>query len=107
MLISTAALMSVMYGVITQEPSPSHQAYDISCQVGRPIYALHDGQLDSRRSPHLGNTVTIQGDGITSLYAHMHEVDASGYVVKGQQIGTCGNTGSWSTGPHLHLEVVR
>jgi len=105
MIISTAALMAVMSGVITQYPSPAHDAWDISCQVGRPVYALHSGSLITRKHHGLGNIITINGTALSSTYAHLHTTTPNRYVTKGELIGTCGNTGAWTTGPHLHLEV--
>jgi murein DD-endopeptidase MepM/ murein hydrolase activator NlpD len=31
----------------------------------------------------------------------------AGNYQRGDQIGTCGNTGIWSSGPHLHFESNR
>ena len=104
--LSAAALAAVMAGVITQTPTPEHPAYDISCIVGRPVYALHDGALTTTRSHTLGNVVRIQGSSQASLYAHLHDTSPQRYVRKGELIGTCGDTGAWSYGPHLHLEVT-
>ena len=105
-MLSAAALAAVMSGVITQYPSPQHDAYDISCITGRPVYALHDGQLTTTRSHTLGNVVRIQESSLASTYAHLHTTTPARHVTRGELIGTCGNTGSWSYGPHLHLEVT-
>ena len=92
-------------GVITQEPNPGHEAYDFACRVGTPVKAVHGGRVKRFRDPYLGNQVRIYGyDGVVSLYAHLDTIEASGDVNKGDVIGTCGNTGAWSTGPHLHFE---
>ena len=107
MYLTTAALASIMAGVITQHPHPGHQAYDIACVTGRPIYSHDTGTLTTHTSPTLGHTVTIQGSTSTYLYAHLDTITAQpGPIGKGTQIGTCGNTGRWSTGPHLHLEQI-
>ena len=103
--LSAAALAAVMAGVITQYPSPQHDAYDISCITGRPVYALHDGALTTHRSHTLGNVVKIQGSSMASTYAHLHTTTTPRHVTRGELIGTCGDTGAWSYGPHLHLEV--
>ena len=100
-------LALVMSGVITQYPSPDHPAWDIACRTGRPVRAYHDGMMHSRTHPGLGNVVEIEGKEGRSLYAHLHSVvGPSREVKRGELIGQCGNTGSWTTGPHLHFEFT-
>ena len=95
-------------GVITQEPNPGHDAYDFACRVGTPVIAVHDGVIKVWRDGRLGLQIRLLGpDGVQSLYAHLESVEAHGEVSKGDVIGTCGNTGAWSTGPHLHFEHNR
>ena len=54
-----------------------------------------------------GNVVVIDHGDISSLYAHNSELLVSeGQAVSGgQQIAKVGSTG-WSTGPHLHCEII-
>lgn len=100
--------------------------------VGEPIYSIDDGYISriTVSSTGYGNGLYISHpDGTTSIYGHMHEfapeisamvekrqyesesfnvnivLDSGEFpVVKGQYIGTVGNTGS-SAAPHLHFEV--
>ena len=99
------ALALVMTGVITQYPSIEHPGWDIACVTGRPVYAAHDGQLSSHWNGYMGNVIVIESSEEQSQYAHLHEVvHPPGSVTEGSLIGTCGNTGAWSYGPHLHFE---
>jgi murein DD-endopeptidase MepM/ murein hydrolase activator NlpD len=46
--------------------------------------------------------------GYATLYAHMHQrpiVEVGDIVAMGQKLGIVGSTG-WSTGPHLHFEIL-
>lgn len=86
--------------------------------AGAPIHAIGDGEVViSKFDSGWGNYVVIDHgiipeiDGSKntfSLYAHMQtgsvKVSAGQKVVKGQQVGGMGTTGS-STGDHLHLEM--
>lgn len=48
------------------------------------------------------------GAGIVSTYGHLQSLGpTSGWVRAGQTIATSGNTGSATTGPHLHFWVVK
>ena len=92
-------------GAIIQYPSPEHDAYDFACTTGEPIYAVHSGYLIYDWSRTHGNQAVIfPGDNNTSTYSHLETVAPDGWYETGEQIGTCGNTGSWSMGPHLHFE---
>jgi murein DD-endopeptidase MepM/ murein hydrolase activator NlpD len=55
-----------------------------------------------------GKTIFIDhGNGLISMYCHLDRIEAKAgdEVVKGQHIGTSGQTGR-ATGPHLHWSVV-
>ena len=106
-MLSVAPAVSLVLasGILVQGWSEDHPGFDYACRVGTPVYALVDGTMYTDYNGRMGNTVTIKGQGKTIYYAHLDTTEAQGPVKKGDIIGTCGNTGSWSTGPHLHLEV--
>ncbi|MBX9890502.1 MAG: peptidoglycan DD-metalloendopeptidase family protein [Amoebophilaceae bacterium] len=86
-----------------------HPGVDFAAPLGTPIYAAADGYIKSVKSSKksYGNHMLIEhGHGYKTLYAHMHKiiVREQQKVVRGQQIGTVGNTGD-STAPHLHYAV--
>lgn len=55
----------------------------------------------------MGWTFTLKGEGaLQSSYSHLKSARGSGTYKRGDVIGQCGNTGSWSSGPHLHFEVA-
>ena len=92
-------------GAIIQWPSWEHPAYDFACRTGEPIYAVHSGVLTYDYNSRMGNIAVVHAsDGHRSTYSHMETVFPTGWYEKGDQIGTCGNTGSWSMGPHVHFE---
>jgi murein DD-endopeptidase MepM/ murein hydrolase activator NlpD len=97
-----------MPGVITQGVREGHPAIDIACITGTPVRAAHDGQGSVRRSRTHGTTFELRGsDGLETSYSHLHTAMPAGFYKRGEQIGTCGDTGIWSSGPHLHFESNR
>mgnify|MGYP005831923527 CR=1 FL=1 len=88
-----------------------HSGIDIANRTGTPIYATADGTVTyAAFSPGgMGNMVTLNhGFGFETRYGHMSKVKAvRGQEVKrGAIIGYVGSTG-YSTGPHLHYEVIK
>jgi len=91
-----------------------HKGVDIGLPTGTEIHAGFDGTVTAASyDSSYGNYVVIQmrlenGSVIEAKYAHCHTllVSAGQTVAKGDIIATVGNTGD-STGPHLHLEVLK
>jgi hypothetical protein len=86
-----------------------HTGIDFTAPRGTPIQATGNGtviRVENRKSGYGKNVVIDHGYGFTSLYAHMQKVNVKKgqKVLKGQQIGEVGSTGT-STAPHCHYEV--
>lgn len=94
---------------ITQYFTFSHFAIDVANHVGTPLYASDAGKVESAGwGRGYGNNIVINhGGGKKTRYAHMNKfyVGKGDVVEKGEQIGQMGNTG-WSTGPHIHFEII-
>lgn len=87
-----------------------HGGVDFATHTGNPVYAPGDGVVISVsfKFRGYGNEIVIDhGYGYKTRYAHLNTIDVSEgmKVLRGEQIGTIGNTGK-STGPHLHYEVL-
>jgi len=98
-------------GYITQRFWEGHRAIDIGAPTGRPIVASDSGYVAVAQWSDVGYgrmVIIDHGNGFQTLYAHMsvYYVEAGQSVAKGEKIGLCGSTG-WSTGPHLHFEVIK
>lgn len=90
--------------------SDFHPGIDIANDMGTPVVATADGVVISSgwNSGGYGYMVDIDhGNGIVTRYAHNSQlaVNSGDYVKKGQVISYMGSTG-YSTGPHLHYEVI-
>ena len=94
---------------ITQYYSWRHLAVDIANKVGTPLYAADTGVVEyAGWSTGYGNNIVINhGGGKKTRYAHLSKfyVKKGQEVDKGNTIGAMGSTG-WSTGSHLHFEVI-
>lgn len=87
-----------------------HSGLDISNRTGTPVVATANGVVISTRyQTGLGNTVVVDhGNGVQTVYGHLSQFKSKEgqQVRRGELIGLIGNTG-YSTGPHLHYEVIR
>lgn len=87
-----------------------HKGVDFAAPLGTEIYAVGGGVVSfvGEKSGY-GTAVEIDhGDGLSSRYGHLSEAKVKqGQVVKkGELVALMGNTGR-STGPHVHLEVLK
>ncbi|MDR9466955.1 peptidoglycan DD-metalloendopeptidase family protein [Marinospirillum sp.] len=92
--------------VFNGEPRNPHSGLDIAAPQGAPIQAALPGKVAAKNHYFFnGKTLVIDhGQGMTSMYCHMHEfadLQIGDRVEAGQVIGQVGTTGR-STGPHLH-----
>ncbi|OBK17655.1 hypothetical protein A5635_04105 [Mycobacterium asiaticum] len=86
-----------------------HAGIDLANSIGTPIYAVSDGVvIDAGPTAGYGMWVKLRhADGTVTLYGHVNStlVSVGERVMAGDQIATMGNRG-FSTGPHLHFEVL-
>ncbi len=105
------------FGVDRSVGSSPHKGVDYSIPVGTKVRATAKGIVSRAYfSKTYGNTVIINhgispngGGNVYTLYAHGNNLNVtSGQSVNlGDLIFNSGSTGSASTGPHLHYEVIR
>ncbi|OGY96279.1 MAG: hypothetical protein A2543_01540, partial [Candidatus Komeilibacteria bacterium RIFOXYD2_FULL_37_8] len=91
--------------------STGHRAIDYAAAAGTPIRAVGDGTVTFAgwSKAGYGNLTSIRHNSVFSTnYAHQSKLAVSSgeKVVQGQIIGYVGSTG-FSTGPHLHFEMVK
>jgi murein DD-endopeptidase MepM/ murein hydrolase activator NlpD len=90
-------------------PSTSHTGLDLAAPTGAPVAAAAAGRVTHAGAEGTyGYTVVIDhGNGYVTRYAHLSawQVTVGQRVNQGQRIGSVGSTG-YSTGPHLHFEVI-
>jgi murein DD-endopeptidase MepM/ murein hydrolase activator NlpD len=99
------------YTGVSQGFHYGHAGIDLTAPLGSKIFPIKDGvvikvsylRYDYGRSVWIDN-----GNGVVSLYGHMGKifVNEGDTVTTDKSIGEVGLTGR-TTGPHLHLEVIK
>lgn len=86
-----------------------HLGIDIATKDEKVFRSIADGSVINRDwTISFGYVLQIQhSGGIISVYKHASDLskDIGDIVLKGDILGTVGNTGVFSSGPHLHLEI--
>lgn len=86
-----------------------HFGVDILAPKDTPVKAILDGYvITSDWTLETGNTIGIQHrDDLVSFYKHNAVLlkKVGDYIPAGEAIALVGNTGEFSTGPHLHFEL--
>lgn len=108
--ISSGFTTGTRYVAAFDDYNASHRAIDYAAKSGTPVRSVGDGIVITAgwNGPY-GNFISVRHNSTyTTNYAHL-----SGYAVKkgqrvtqGQTLGYVGSTG-YSTGPHLHYEMVK
>ena len=110
-IMPTKGTISSGYGareVIFKDIDSYHTGLDIANKKGTDIVAATDGVVTKvANNKYNGNFIEITYKDIITKYAHMDSVSVKkGKEIKaGEKIGVMGETG-YTTGPHLHFEVV-
>ncbi len=102
-------LWPVLSHRITQYYHWGHHGLDIGDKTGNPIYTAEAGRVErvGWTRGYGYNIIINHGNGLKTLYAHASKllVAKGESVSRGQTIALVGSTG-WSTGPHVHMEVI-
>lgn len=87
-----------------------HTGLDFRVHIGTPVSAAANGKIiKAEREGAYGLRIEIEhANGFVTTYNHLSaiEVNVGDRVAAGDRIGKAGNTGH-TTGPHLHLEVLK
>src|SRR5699024_4693309 len=90
-------------------PQKGHFGIDIATKRGTPFRAMADGAVVNQSwTMNYGWVLYVQhSSNIITIYKHAESLSKSigDIVSKGDILGTAGNTGIMSSGPHLHVEI--
>jgi len=98
-------------GTLTRgyNPDNGHYGIDIATKNNIPFKALADGAVINQDwTANYGYVIQVQhNNGIISIYKHASSVSKNigDVILKGEILGTVGDVGILSSGPHLHLEI--
>lgn len=98
-------------GTLTRgyNPENGHFGIDIATKNNNPFKALADGAVINQDwTANYGYVIQVQhNNGIISIYKHASSVSKAigDVILKGEILGTVGDVGILSSGPHLHLEI--
>ena len=108
---SDVVFFSPVDGTISEHYSleNNHLAVDIATEMGTPVKSVADGTvLFAEWTAETGHVIIVEHvQGFISIYKHNSSLHKSqgDMVVSGEVIASAGNTGEYSTGPHLHFEL--
>lgn len=98
-------------GIVTTEFNlkEEHYGIDIVSKLNEPVKSVAEGTvIFADWTQESGNVIAIQHRGnIISVYKHNSALlkKVGTFVNSGQVIAIIGNTGEFTTGPHLHFEM--
>ena len=104
-------LISPASGIISEsfDFSEGHYGVDVVLKEGTPIKAVYDGiVLFAEWTLNYGFTVVVfHKNELISTYKHNQsvKVETGDFVQTGEVIALSGNTGEFTSGPHLHFEL--
>lgn len=90
----------------------AHHGTDYAAPIGTPVVSVGDGAVIFRKwGGGLGNLIKVRHNGTyTTFYGHLSRfaggISVGSHVRQGQIIGYVGSTG-FSTGPHLHFQIMK
>lgn len=109
--IASYTFYSPIKGIISSSFSAQEQHYavDIAVKQNEPVRSTLSGHvIFASYTPETGYVVIVQhGNNLLSLYKHCASIikKVGSFVRGGEVIAFAGNTGSLTTGPHLHFEL--
>lgn len=99
------------FGVDRDGGARRHEGIDIFAPRGTPVIAAEAGRVSRvGDTPRGGKNVWVRGDNRSFYYAHLDSiaVSAGDRVMRGEVLGTVGNTGNAvTTSPHLHFGIYK
>ena len=84
-----------------------HYGIDFGAPFGTTINATNSGQLGELHNYGGGLVARLLTGQFTLFFMHLSKILKHGKVQAGEPIAKTGNSGNWTTGPHLHFQVEK
>jgi len=104
-------LFPPLEGTLSQkyDAEKKHYAVDVVAPKGTPVKSVADGTvIFAEWTTETGYVIIVEHQkGLLSVYKHNGSLNKSqgDLVASGEVIASVGNTGEYTTGPHLHFEL--
>lgn len=84
-----------------------HYGIDYATPVGHVIKAPTNGTVSKMHDNGGGTVAKLLSGKFTQFFLHLSRVLKTGRVKQGEKFAATGNSGAWTTGPHLHYQVEK
>lgn len=84
-----------------------HYGIDYGTPFGTPIHAPTGGTVKEISNLGGGIVARLKSGDITQFFMHLSQVLKEGTVKMGELIAMSGNSGAWTTGPHVHWQAQK
>lgn len=84
-----------------------HYGIDYATPSGTTIKAPTGGVVSKMSDNGGGNVAKLLSGKFTQFFLHLNSVLKTGKVKQGEKFAKTGNSGAWTTGPHLHYQVEK
>jgi len=87
--------------------SNAHLGLDVICPAWTPLYAPFAGTSTQNNFTEGGNVIEYRCNGLVMRMMHLAKVVKTGACNAGDLIGYTGNSGTLTTGAHLHIDISK
>lgn len=84
-----------------------HYGIDYATPSGTILKATNDGTVSKINDVGGGTVAKLLSGKFTQFFMHLSQVMKTGKVKQGDAFAKTGNSGAWTTGPHLHYQVEK
>src|SRR5699024_3796244 len=84
-----------------------HYGIDYATPSGTTLKAPNAGTVSKLSDKGGGIVAKLLSGKFTQFFMHLSKVLKTGQVSKGEAFAKTGNSGAWTTGPHLHYQVEK